>query len=45
MTYHVTHRNGQMSANVPLDMLHLLYEELNHEDAEHPDVSLTYNGE
>ena len=45
MTFHVYHRFGESEANPPLDSLEMLYEELQIEDKEHPDVSLQHESE
>jgi len=45
MGYHVTHRSGDMEDEPTLDSLSALYDELEHEDDEHPSVSLTHESE
>lgn len=45
MSYHISHRAGDDEDEAPLDSLSALYDELEHEDEEHPDVSLTHDSE
>ncbi len=45
MSYHITHRMGDTEEEPPLDSLSALYDELEYEDEEHPDVSLTHESE
>ena len=45
MSYHITHRWGDMEDEPPLDSLSALYDELEYEDEEHTSVSLTHESE
>jgi hypothetical protein len=45
VSYHITHRWGDMEDEPPLDSLSALYDELEHEDEEHTSVSLTHESE
>ena len=45
MSFTITHSNGRMERNPPIDMLSTLLDELESVDAEHGDVSLTHETE
>jgi hypothetical protein len=45
MSYHITHRWGDMEDAPPFDSFAALYDELEHEDEEHVSVSLTHESE
>jgi hypothetical protein len=44
MSYRVTHWTGEMEANFPIGRLGDLLDELAVDDAEHPDVAVSFEG-